>query len=352
MNLAVPPGGYAWWYIDAISDDGETALTAIAFVGSVFSPWYFRARQQGEASPLQHAAINLSIRHRGKLVWVMNERAIAPAARSERRLQLGQGTQLFWQDGQLHWQIDEQTKPFFSRMPPRVRGTLVLTPVVHHGATALLDAAGQHRWCAVAPHARLEVQLQSPNLTFAGNAYHDANWGDAALETAFAGWHWSRAPLRDGTAVCYDTTGLDGQRRALFRWFGKDGSMRELEAPSPAPLPTGAWGVQRATATDNGAARLVQTLEDSPFYVRSLVEGQWLGERAVAVHESLDLQRFSAGWVRFLLPFRSRRERGRPLFDGAAPALSLAALPVAAPDASARASEGTRAAARSLPGVV
>lgn len=340
MDLQVTPGGYAWWYIDAISDDGQTALTAIAFVGSVFSPWYFRARQNGPADPLQHAAINVSVRHRGKLIWVMNERAIVPSARSERRLQLGRGTQLFWQDGQLHWQIDEQTKPFFSRMPGRVQGELVLTPTVHHGSTSLLDAAGQHRWCAVAPHARLQVRLTRPDLRFEGNAYHDANWGDAALETAFAGWHWSRAPLRDGTAVCYDTSGLDGQRRALFRWFGKDGSTRQLEVPRTAPLPTGAWRVRRATSTDDGAAQLVQTLEDSPFYVRSLVAGQWLGERTVAVHESLDLRRFSAGWVRFLLPFRSRRERTRQQL-----ALPRSALTSAATDPRS-------AAAQSMPGVL
>ncbi len=36
FDLAVPPGGYAWWYLDAVSDDGRNALTIIGFVGSVF----------------------------------------------------------------------------------------------------------------------------------------------------------------------------------------------------------------------------------------------------------------------------------------------------------------------------
>ncbi|NBO88372.1 MAG: carotenoid 1,2-hydratase, partial [Betaproteobacteria bacterium] len=34
----VPSGGYLWWYVDAMSDDGQFGLTLIAFVGSVFSP--------------------------------------------------------------------------------------------------------------------------------------------------------------------------------------------------------------------------------------------------------------------------------------------------------------------------
>jgi len=33
-------GRHVWWYVDAISDDGQHALSVIAFVGSVFSPYY------------------------------------------------------------------------------------------------------------------------------------------------------------------------------------------------------------------------------------------------------------------------------------------------------------------------
>ena len=32
--------GYVWWYVDALSDDGRQGLTIIAFIGSVFSPYY------------------------------------------------------------------------------------------------------------------------------------------------------------------------------------------------------------------------------------------------------------------------------------------------------------------------
>ncbi|MGB5835339.1 MAG: hypothetical protein WBG92_25590, partial [Thiohalocapsa sp.] len=48
LNLSVPPRGYAWWYVDALSDDGEHGLTLIAFIGSVFSPYYFSGRRRGK----------------------------------------------------------------------------------------------------------------------------------------------------------------------------------------------------------------------------------------------------------------------------------------------------------------
>ena len=39
--------GYVWWYVDALSDDGQHGLTLIAFIGSVFSPFYAWSRRRG-----------------------------------------------------------------------------------------------------------------------------------------------------------------------------------------------------------------------------------------------------------------------------------------------------------------
>ena len=47
FDVAVPDSGYRWWYVDGISDDGRDGIVVIAFIGSVFSPYYFRARARG-----------------------------------------------------------------------------------------------------------------------------------------------------------------------------------------------------------------------------------------------------------------------------------------------------------------
>lgn len=57
-------------------------------------------------------------------------------------------------------------------------------------------------------------------------------------------------------------------------------------------------------------ARVLRTLEDGPFYARSLVGATWLGEPVQALHESLSLRRFSAPWVQAMLPFRMPRRGG------------------------------------------
>ncbi len=50
FDLDVPADGYAWWYVDGISDDGERAISIIGFIGSVFSPWYRWSRRKNPAN--------------------------------------------------------------------------------------------------------------------------------------------------------------------------------------------------------------------------------------------------------------------------------------------------------------
>jgi carotenoid 1,2-hydratase len=81
-----------------------------------------------------------------------------------------------------------------------------------------------------------------------------------------------------------------------------------LDPPPVARLPDTRWRIRRETRADRGANVLIrQTLEDGPFYARSLLSTRIFGETAEAVHESLSLDRFATGWVRMLLPFRMPR---------------------------------------------
>jgi carotenoid 1,2-hydratase len=55
----------------------------------------------------------------------------------------------------------------------------------------------------------------------------------------------------------------------------------------------------------------IRTVEDTPFYARSMVMGGG-PESEQVVHESLSLDRFASRWVQTLLPFRMwRRRTGR-----------------------------------------
>jgi carotenoid 1,2-hydratase len=53
--------------------------------------------------------------------------------------------------------------------------------------------------------------------------------------------------------------------------------------------------------------KLRETLEDTPFYTRSILDTVLDGKPAEAMHESLSLTRYSSPWVKLLLPFRMPR---------------------------------------------
>ena len=64
----------------------------------------------------------------------------------------------------------------------------------------------------------------------------------------------------------------------------------------------------RATRSEvEGGAKVAATLEDTPFYARSLLSTKLFGETAPAVHESLSLDRFRTPIVKMMLPYKMPR---------------------------------------------
>lgn len=302
FDAPVVPDGYHWWYVDALSNDGKNGITLIALIGSVFSPYYAAMRRRGTADPLHHLSLNVAIYGEGKR-WSMTERGRGSLQRDNTRLQIGPSS-LEWDGNCLVIHIDEVTVP----IPKRIRGTVRVYPSAMLETPYPLDAAGRHRWEPLAPCARVEVDLKRPSLRWSGHGYLDSNHGDEPLEKAFQRWDWSRTALKNGAAVLYDVTGRDGPGAVLGLRFDPAGNVEHFEAPPRVTLPSTLWRVKRETRVDpQTSARVVQTLEDTPFYARSVIETNLLGERATAMHESLCLDRFNSRWVQMLLPFRIPR---------------------------------------------
>lgn len=297
----VPPGGYVWWYVDGISDDGEYGLTIIAFVGSVFSPYYAWA---GRRNPNDHCAINVALYGRRGNRWTMTERRAKSLSRDATHLTIGPSS-VSWEDDTLVVRIDETTVP----IPSPVRGTVRLRPTAVTGHRFYLDAPQRHQWWPIAPHAQVEVDLKQPGLSWTGSGYLDTNQGSEPLEDGFEKWTWSRGDTQSGAAILYDMARRDGMAHSLALRFDRAGEVSTFEAPPRVPLPTtSTWGIERDTRSDGGdGASVVETLEDTPFYARSLIKAQLMGESVTAMHESLSLDRFATNWVRLLLPFRMPR---------------------------------------------
>ncbi len=109
--------------------------------------------------------------------------------------------------------------------------------------------------------------------------------------------------------MLYEGTRRDGTAHALALRYAASGGVIDAEIPPPVTLPRTRWGVPRPTRAD-GAARVLRTLEDAPFYSRTVLATRLCGEAVTAIHESLSLDRFAAPWVQAMLPFRIPRRRG------------------------------------------
>ena len=305
FDEAVPANGYAWWYVDAISDDGQHGLTIIAFIGSVFSPYYAAARRRGPADPHNHCALNVALYGRRGKHWALTERRKTSLVRSKRHLSIGESS-VSWSGDIFTIDISELAIPRFTRLQGRVR----LYPSALTDCDIALDANGHHRWRPIAPRARVDVQMTNPALRWCGSGYFDSNAGSVALEDDFKTWTWSRADTEGGAAVLYDVVRRDGSRLPVALRFDGEGSYENFAPPDEVPLPATGWRIGRRTRSEDvGGTTVLRTLEDTPFYARSAIASHLLGERRVSMHESLSLDRFRTPWVQAMLPFRMPRAR-------------------------------------------
>ncbi|WP_233205219.1 hypothetical protein [Alkalicaulis satelles] len=267
-------------------------------MGSVFSPYYAWA---GRRAPLDHCALNVCLYGPGVRRWAMTERRAGEVEAGEDHVRLGPSAVRF-EDGALIYDIAEYGAP----VPLRVRGQVVIRPEAEQSETFTLDAAGRHVWRPIWPRARVEARFTAPDLRFSGEAYVDMNAGEEPLEAGFRSWNWARTALPDGAAILYDSVWKDGGGQGLALRIGPDGKAAAFDPPPLKDLPLTGWRVARA-ARSEGSAQVQQTLEDTPFYARSLISTELLGAPRKSMHESLDLTRFSSPVVKMMLPFRMPR---------------------------------------------
>ena len=267
----------------------------------MFSPYYAWARRHGGGDPQNHCALNVAL-YGPRARWAMTERGRGAVERSENHLRIGPSA-LDWDGSALRVRLDERGMP----LPKRVAGEVKLFPLAMPDRGFALDPAGRHVWSPLAPLARVEVELQRPALRWSGAGYLDMNAGATPLESDFARWDWSCARLRDGAAVFYDAWHRGGGDSSLALRFDRHGGCEPFAPPPRHDLPRTLWRVARRT---RGHASVAQTLEDTPFYARSLIGAKLFGEDTMAVHESLSLDRFRAPLIQAMLPFRMPRRGG------------------------------------------
>lgn len=255
--------------------------------------------------PENHCAINVALYGAAGKRWAMTERGRKRLHRERGEFVVGP-SRLQWQGDHLLIELNEVCSP----IPFRIRGSVRVYPSALCNFVTALDDAGRHRWGPIAPCARVEVRLEQPRASWQGAAYFDSNEGDEPVTGPFSAWDWSRASLADGsTAVIYDVRQTNGSQRVIAERFAPDGSYEPFASnPKRQSIKPTLWRIHRAMRSDPGSTlRVQETLEDTPFYARSLLKTRLLGETVTAVHETLQPQRLRSLPVRMMLPWRMPR---------------------------------------------
>ena len=232
----------------------------------------------------------------------MTERGRGALCRDRSELAIGPSS-LTWEGDALTMTFDEITAP----IPSRLRGTVRLHADALVGRQFVLDERGRHRWRPIAPRALVEVSLTSPALSWRGDAYFDTNAGDEPLERAFVSWDWCRAHQARDTLLFYDVERRGGGCANHALRLNGD-CLEDIEPPARVRLAPTFWRMPRSARGESPTVR--RTLEDAPFYARSLLAGSYGGRPATVVHEALSLERLRSPVVRAMLPFRMPRAFG------------------------------------------
>ncbi|MGR3514621.1 MAG: carotenoid 1,2-hydratase [Paracoccaceae bacterium] len=285
-----------------MSDDGTRAVSVIAFIGSVFSPWY---RWSGRKDPHNHVCINVATYGPGGR-FTMTDRGRPALRQTENTFTVGPSS-LHWDGSKLRIDINEiGALPLVSR----VRGQITLKPAAVTQAEVLLTEDAAHVWRPFAPISDIDVNLDAPGWQWSGHGYFDANFGTRALEADFDTWTWGRYPTRDGAQCFYDAKRRDGSTLATALRFTKDGTVSDISPPPKARVARSLWAVARETRCDaDQKPHQAMSMLDAPFYTRSMVRSWLEGEETVGVHEALDLRRFRSPLLMPMIAVRVPRRR-------------------------------------------
>ena len=284
---------------------GRFGLTIIAFIGSVFSPYY---RKSGRNIPLDHSCLNVALYGKRGARWVMTERGQSDTVQHRDALQIGPSS-MRWDNDRLIIEIEERDIRLGIPWRRRVAGQIVLTPEVLNDHSFKLDADGQHHWHTIAPRARIDVRMERARRDVVRQRLSRRQSRQRTDRGRFRDWHWSRAHAGEDVAVIYEGNRRDGSHFGSALRFDKTGHpARGGTAAGRAP----ARDIVGHEASDPGGPRPCIGYQDLGGFRRSMPDStldmRIFGKKVTAMQESISLDRLVNPVIQFMLPYKMPRE--------------------------------------------
>ena len=339
------PGGFLWWYLDLIDDDGS-GLVVIWSFGLPFLPGYADAARRGEAPPpSERPSLNVCVYDRGELDFYL--------------LQEFDASQVDWQAGDDgdRWNFGD------SRIVSELEGDqrvveldLALeVPGLDEVTRIRVDGRGQashfgdgqhepgrrtdeplpvHDWvplvCVCCGEATVRVGKQVRQIQ--GRLYHDRNGGRRPLhQLGIDAWIWGRIALPGRELIYYLLDGVDEQDQCLVLSIDDAGRIDRIEdcqlERTATSVNLGGLRWWPSLTLNLGADEqlrvdLGDVVDSGPFYLRSVLEAvDQSGARYRGIGEICRPDRVDLTRHRPLVRMRVHRQEGAnsmwlPLFTG------------------------------------
>ncbi len=309
--LRTAPGAYEWWYFDALSGDGEWALTCIWFLGNPFSPYYRLAARHQPADPYAHNALFFALYRQGRLYayhFTRFPRALVCADETRpATLRFGPNV-LSCADGHYRLQLTDENAnrrtltADLTFAAPRLSAPP--SPVLGGGAGGGGNGAGgrgDHFWLPAAPVCRVRGRIelreaQNPGaeaIAFDGDGYHDHNWGTLPFAADIRDWYWARVGLGDGKALLLYHVQYHHAQRPVSHLLQFDGGRLVLHDDQAQVTlrrrringfgTVYATRLQVQSGETTAEFHLGARLDSAPFYVRTLCRAS-VTERGTVTH--------------------------------------------------------------------
>lgn len=278
------PGGYEWWYFDALSADGNHGVVVIFYEGNPFSTRYNRALLSGgDPVPSNFPAISISVYEDGKPIYYsFTEFDKDDCSFSEEQLRLKVGphrVKSTLTQGKLKYELElSETLPSGDRLEAALAFESSTAGQLW-GGTSKNDNG--HQWNLVQPRAAVQGTIrvtgsgENPqNIAFEGEGYHDHNTGQEPMRQEFREWYWGRIHFEHATLVYYVMDRQDeeqhqawliDQRNELLEVFD------EIELIDEQFTLFGLKTARKITLRSAGAEVQIQQshlLDNGPFYQR------------------------------------------------------------------------------------
>lgn len=328
------PGGFAWWYADALDEHGSGFVCIWAY-GLPFLPGYLSGhraglRVPGEARP----SVNLVLYERGRPIsYSLVELPPERATWTDHTWQFGDSVFSHERRGphlHLHAQLDLPV----AGSPHRLRGTFeIVGPGARTSAAGTTDA--DHLWSPLIGPATARARFEHGDrrlLDLTGSGYHDRNGSAAPLDgLGIRHWTWGRQILGDELLIYYLTwpTAPNAEPLLTAYLIGPDGFVHtapftkvELLRPRlgrfgmPWWARLRAYGLAHPLQIDVGAPA-----DDGPFYLRALTRCTYGPHSATGWTELCRPDRIDRAWHRPLVRMCVQHESSPnsawlPLFTG------------------------------------